>query len=60
MDEKSGSGSGMNNPDHISKSLKIIFFGLIYLNSLRRIRGPGSRVEKLGFGMAKIRIRDPG
>jgi hypothetical protein len=25
MGKKSGSGSGMNNPDHISESLKTIF-----------------------------------
>jgi hypothetical protein len=25
MGKKSGSGSGMNNPDHISESLEIIF-----------------------------------
>jgi hypothetical protein len=30
--KKSGSGSGMNNPDHISESLETIF-GLKYLNS---------------------------
>ncbi len=29
MGKKSGSGSGMNNPDHISESLP--FFGLKYL-----------------------------
>ncbi len=33
-----GSGSGMNNPDHISESLETIFLGLKYLNSLMRIR----------------------
>jgi hypothetical protein len=47
MGNKSGSGSGMNNPDHISKSLLKIF-GLNYLNSLVRIRDSGW----------KIRIRD--
>jgi hypothetical protein len=26
MDKKSGSGSGMNNPDHISESLATIFW----------------------------------
>jgi hypothetical protein len=26
MGEKSGSGSGMNSPDHISESLETIFF----------------------------------
>jgi hypothetical protein len=50
MSKKSGSGSGMNNPDHISLSL-VTFFGLKYLNSLMRIRDPGS-------GMEKSRIRD--
>ncbi len=32
--KKSGSGSGMKNPDHISESN---FFGLKYLNCLKRI-----------------------
>jgi hypothetical protein len=36
MGKKSGSGSGMNNPDHISEILKTIF-----LNSLMLIRDPG-------------------
>jgi hypothetical protein len=36
MGKKSGSGSGMNNPDHITESLKQ-FFGLKYLNSLMQI-----------------------
>jgi hypothetical protein len=27
MDKKSGSGSGLNNPDHISESLKNFFLG---------------------------------
>jgi hypothetical protein len=31
MDKKSGSVSEMNNPDHISESLEINFFGLKYL-----------------------------
>jgi hypothetical protein len=30
MSRKSASGSGMNNPDHIFKSLETIFFGLKY------------------------------
>jgi hypothetical protein len=37
MGKISGSGSGMNNPDHISESIETIF-GLKYLNSLMRIR----------------------
>jgi hypothetical protein len=48
MGKKSGSGSGMNNPDHISESLETIF-GLKYLNSL--MGSPGWK---------KIRILDPG
>jgi hypothetical protein len=50
MGKYSGSGSIMNNPDHISESLETIF-GLNYLNSLMRIPDPGS-------GMERIRIRD--
>jgi hypothetical protein len=46
-------GSGMNNPDHIFKSLETIFLiilGLKYLNSLTRIRDgkkpdPGSGIN---------------
>ncbi len=52
---KSGSGSGMNHPDHISESLELIFW-FKYLNSLLRIRDPGWK--KFGSGMEKIRIRD--
>ena len=37
MDKKSRSGSAMNIPDHIYKSLETIF-GLKYLNSLMRMR----------------------
>jgi hypothetical protein len=51
-------GSGINNPDHFFKSLEtifLIFWGLKYLNSLMRIRDPGS-----GSGMETVRIRDPG
>jgi hypothetical protein len=41
-----GSGSGVNNPDHISKSIETNhLFGLKYLSSLMRI--PGSRMEKI-------------
>jgi hypothetical protein len=36
MGKKSGSESGMNNPDHISESIETIF-GLKNLNSLMRI-----------------------
>jgi hypothetical protein len=51
MGKKSGSGSGMNDPDHISWRLK-------YLNSSMRIWDPGWK--KLGSGMEKSQIRDPG
>ncbi len=55
MGKKSGSGfgssgSGMNNPSHISESLDTIFL-LKYLNSLMWMREPGS-------GIGKTRIRD--
>jgi hypothetical protein len=58
MGKKSGSGSVMNNPDHISEGLET-FFGLKYFNSLLRIRDvknsyPGWK--KCGFG---IKIPDP-
>jgi hypothetical protein len=39
-DKKSGYGSGINNPDHISESLETIF-GFKYFNSLMRIRDQG-------------------
>jgi hypothetical protein len=55
MGKKSGSGSGMNNPDNNSKSLETNF-GLKYLNSLMRIRdGKNSDPRS---GMKKIRIQD--
>ncbi len=47
---KSWSGSGMNNPDHISESLETVFW-LKYLSSLMRIRDgkntdpPGSAIN---------------
>jgi hypothetical protein len=56
MGKKSGSGSCMNNPDHISAECLETVFGLKYLNSLRHIRDPGW--NKLGSGIEKIRIRD--
>jgi hypothetical protein len=42
MGKKSRSGSGMNIPNHISKSLETICWGLKYLNCLTRIRDPES------------------
>jgi hypothetical protein len=50
MGKKSGFGSGMNNPDHISESLETI--------SLMRIRN-GKNFDP-GYGTEKIRIPDPG
>ncbi len=53
MSKKSGSGSGMNNPDHISESLETSF-GVKILNFF--YGDPGWK--KFGSGMEKIRIRD--
>jgi hypothetical protein len=51
------SGSGINNTDHISESLKTIF----WVKELKFFDAdPGSDMEKLGSGMENIRIRDPG
>jgi hypothetical protein len=52
MGKKSESGSGMNNPHHISEGLKTIFW-LKYANSLMWIRV--SRMEKI-----RIRDKHPG
>jgi hypothetical protein len=53
MGKKSGSGSGMNNPDHISERLETIF-------SVKILKfffaDPGWK--KFGSGMEKNRIRD--
>jgi hypothetical protein len=48
MGKKSGYGSGMNNPDHISEKLETNFLGLKYkfLDA-----DPGSGMEKSGFGI---------
>jgi hypothetical protein len=56
MGKKSGSVSGMNNPDHISERLETIFWVKI-LKILLRIRDPGWK--KFGSRMEKIRIQDP-
>jgi hypothetical protein len=47
-----GSGSGMNNPDHISESLETIFLGQIlqFFDA-----DPGSRMEKF-----RLRDEHPG
>ncbi len=65
QDPDPGSGSRVENPDHISESWETIFFGLKYLNSLTRIRDPGSWMEKIwiwdqGSRMEKIWIQNPG
>ncbi len=42
MGKKSGYGSGINNPDHISESLETMYWVKIsYVNSLMLIRDPG-------------------
>ncbi len=60
MGKKSGSGSGMNNPDHISKSFGQVF--LVKINSLMRIRDPGRKKFESGIRdekkFPKIWIRD--
>jgi hypothetical protein len=60
MGKKSGSGSGMKNPDHISAILETVF-GLKYLNSLTRIRDPGDgKKSDPGSGIKTSRIRNSG
>jgi hypothetical protein len=52
MGKKSGSGSGMNNPDHMSESLETIF----WLKKLKFFDADaGSRMEKI-----RIRDKHPG
>ncbi len=67
---KSASGSGIRDEQPGSYFLELrnhffAFLGLKYLNSLMRIRDPGSRMETVrirdpGSGMEKSQIRDPG
>jgi hypothetical protein len=54
MGKKSGSGSGINNPGHISESLKNYFLG--YKKFKFSDVDPGWKI--LGSGMEKIRFRD--
>jgi hypothetical protein len=54
MVKKSGPGSGMNNPGHVSESLETIFWVKI-LKFFDADQGSGSRMEKFGSG-----IQDPG
>jgi hypothetical protein len=58
MGKKSGSGSGMNNPDHISESLEPAFWVIKILNSLMRIRDP--EWKKFGCGIRDGKNSDPG
>jgi hypothetical protein len=68
MGKKSGTGSGMNNPDHVSESIENFFGGLKYLNSLMRIRDPewnNCRIwnpgwKKVGSGIRNGKKSDPG
>ncbi len=54
---KSRSGSGVNNPDHISESLETIF---LVKNTQTLWCGSGIwNIFDPGSGMEKIRIRDP-
>jgi hypothetical protein len=55
MRKKSGSGSGMNNPDHISESFKTIFWVKIL-----KFFDVDPGWKNFGSGMEKSRIRDPG
>jgi hypothetical protein len=57
MGKKSGSGSGMNHPDHISKSVETNFFGLKYLNSL--MGGSGIQDGKNSDPGSGLNIPDP-
>jgi hypothetical protein len=65
MGKKSGSGSGLNNPDHISESIETICFGLKYLNSLmdsgmEKIRNWDLGWKKFGSGIRDGKNSDPG
>jgi hypothetical protein len=53
MGKKSGSGSVMNNPDHISEGLEKYFWVKIL-----KFFAADPGCKKLGSGMEKIRIRN--
>jgi hypothetical protein len=53
MGKKSGSGSGMNEPDHISESLETIF-GVKILEFLMRIRNPGWKKFRAGINIPDL------
>ncbi len=56
MGKKSGSGSGMNNPDHISEHLETIFFGVKILKFFDA--DPGWK--KFGYEIRGGKNSDPG
>jgi hypothetical protein len=53
MGKKSGSGSGMNNPDHISYILETVFWSKIL-----KFSDVDGKNSVPGSGMEKSRIRD--
>jgi hypothetical protein len=55
MGKKSGSGVGKNNPDHISESLETICWV-----KMLKFFDADMGWKKLGSGMEKIQIRNPG
>jgi hypothetical protein len=55
MGKKSGSGVGKNNPDHISESLETICWV-----KMLKFFVADMGWKKLGSGMEKIQIRNPG
>jgi hypothetical protein len=72
MGKKSGSGSGMNNPDFIYENLEKIYWVKILKFSyadpgMEKIRirdgktsDPGSGMEKFGYGIRDGKNSDPG
>jgi hypothetical protein len=58
MVKKSGSGSGMNNPDHVILSAQKQFFGLKYLSFLMRIREDPDRKNSDPGLLSRIRNTD--
>jgi hypothetical protein len=62
--KKSGSGSGMNNPDHISESIETIFWVLKFFDAdpgsgIFLPLDPGSGMEKIRLSGSRINIPDP-
>jgi hypothetical protein len=57
MGKKSGYGSGMNNPDHISENLETIFWVKVikFFDA-----DPESGMEKFGSGITDGKNSDPG